>query len=310
MSAGGARAQRPGREPSIAADARELYQQLERGAVSALGQTPADQGGEGAARARRRELYTLLAVCADQVIADFIVDVPAEAIGAIGAGSGSPDEWASAAFCDLLLETFGRYFERNADRWRDGLQPSRIAPLLDRIDEIGPSTSGVLDVARFHYAESLLSSGMRSIAPVAPPVLGAIIDLANAAGLSTAPETIEQIALRSGGILSRLAAVGLDGTRELEHQLIDPATMEFKPESRARLGGTPGQEQLEITLPVIGRVPGSDRWPLPASYEYVIGCPTLVRLDTRVPLQRLWSWTVSTAEPSGYLAARVNRRAA
>jgi hypothetical protein len=288
-------------EQPIAADVRELRDRLARGADASLPPREPQADGLAAARAQRRELYVLAAVCAERVVEDFITATPP---GQVPSLRGSPKSEASAAFSDALLETFGEFFKANPNRWRGGARPTRIEPLLARIDEIGPPSSGVLDRPRFHYAEHLLHAGMRSMAPIAPCVLSAIIELAARAGLSPTPAEVARIGRRSVRVASQLAAVDLGRSREAQRQLIDGRTLEFRVTDSTRLTTDPHRERLELDFEIPAAPGPAGRWPLPAAYSYAVGCPALVRGGAASPLERLWEWTVDAAERSGYLAAR------
>jgi hypothetical protein len=288
-------------EHPIAADVRLLSDRLMGGSGSAPSFPIPQPDGLDEARAQRRELYVLAAVCARQVVEDFIAATPPSEVPRV---KREPASGASAAFNDMLLATFEAFFEGHPDRWRDGVRTSPIAPLLARIDQIGPRSSGVIDTPRFQYAESLLQAGMRSMAPVAPGVLSAIIDLAAEAGLSTAPENVARIAHRSGRVASQLAALDLGRSREVLRLLIDDRTLEFRIPDSTRLTTSPQRERLELDLELPALTTAASRWPLPAAYRHAIGCPALVRVGSVAPLERLWTWAVDAAEQSGYLAVR------
>jgi len=290
-----------GHEQPIAPHVRELHERLVQGAGLTPVPRPPSSDELAEARGARRELYVLAAVCAGPVVEDFIAATPASEVPGV---EDQPVAAPSAWFNDVLLQTFETFFIGHPNQWRDGSRTSSIEPLLTRIDEIGPRSSAVLDAPGFHYAERLLLSGMRSMAPVAPAVLAAIIDLAAQAGLSSTPENLAGIAQRSARVATGLAAVGLDASRELQRQLIDPATLEFRTANRVRLDTTPRRERLELDIEHAAQPAAARRWPLPPAYGYAIGCPALVRVAGPSPLERLWAWTVDAARQTGYLATR------
>lgn len=287
------------REHSIATDVRELHRRLGAG-------DPLESGAAGPApaapRVRRRELYVLLSVCAQHVVPDFIAATPPSLVADL---AREPRSEVSALFHDALLETIAEFFAAHPTRWRDGPRPSSIAPLLARVDEIGPGASGVLDKPSFHYAEQLLKAGMSSVAPVAPAIVSAIIDLVGAmGGLGSTPAEIGAVARRSVGVPARLAALDLATVRQVQRGLIDETTVELRGSVGRRLEGEPGRERLELDIPEPGRPDVIGAWPLPAAYGFTIGCPALVRVNASHPLEELWGWSAEAAVQSGYVSAR------
>ncbi len=296
-------ARQPEHERSIAAEAQELHRHLARDADPGAPFRTPEPEGPARARARRRELYTLVAVCADQVVQDFVAETPPPRLIATRAAAGRPAPESSAAFNDLLLLAVDEFFTTHLNWWRDGPRTSGLEPLLARIDEVGPGASAVLDTPRSRYAERLIQTGMRSMAPVAPGVLSAIATLAGEAGLSTSGSSIARVARRSARVAKQLAALGLAQSSAAQRQLIDDRTLQFVPGAPVRLTAGARGARLELDLGRLDVTVVPSRWRLPASYNHAIGCPALTRLGATAPFDRLWSWTVDVAAATGYLAA-------
>ena len=298
MSAGPAN--RPPERP-IALDARALHRRLHSAIAPAWVPDAAPSPDEDRA-ARRRELYVLLAVCLEEVVGDFVAAVPPEDVPPLRLAEG--ENLVTAAFCDLLLQTFGRFFESRGGAWRDSDRRPSTAPLLDRIDAIGPGASSVLDLPRPRYAEALMRAGMTTMAAVAPPVLSAAAGLAGSARV----EEVAELALASVRVPARLAAVGLDEFGALQRALIDPETMEFRHADAVRLVEENAPPRLKLCeLPDVAAA--QNQWWVQPRETRRLGCPTLVRLGSRSAMERLWAWTVDAAQTSGYFAARLSRGA-
>jgi hypothetical protein len=288
------------RERSIVAQAQALRDECARGADPGVPTTPTSSPSSlDEARAQRRELYVLLAVCAEQVVGDFVTIVRRSEPSDVSWGAG--EMTASAHFADLLQRTIDRFFAENGNQWRDGARTAPIAPLLARIDQLGPQSSAVLDKPCFHYAERLLHTGMRSITPVAPGVMSAIVELASGAGASVAPDDVAKIAVRSVRVAFQLAALNLSRSSDIQVHLIDAETLQLDLR-RARLAGDLGRERIEVDVPEFD--PASMRAErLPPAYDFTIGCPSLIRLGSTSALEQLWRWTVDVAAACGYLGA-------
>jgi hypothetical protein len=235
------------------------------------------------------------------VVPDFVEANPAGAIRSLRVHSGAP---LSPALHDELLAAIEQFFTDYPSRWRGGTEPSPIAPLLERIDEIGPSSSGVNDQPGFHYAESLILTGMRSMVPFAPALLAAIIELEVAAASPPDAAAVAMIAGRSVGVLRQLAAVSLERRSLAERRMIDAESLECFPGAPLRLAGRPGRARLEVELERLLEPGEKLLWPLPPSYAFTIGCPALLKAEREAPLDGLWNWMVDAALQSGFIAAR------
>lgn len=288
------------RERSIVAEAQALRDRCVRGADLALSTADAPTPSTVAeARAQRRELYALLGVCAERVVGDFIAIVPPTKVPSVA--WVSPGMTVSEIFTDLLQRTLERFFVEHTNQWRDGERTTSIGPLLARIDQLGPSSSAVLDRPRFHYAEHLLHAGMRTTAPIAPAVMSAIVELR--ADARTDPNEIAQVARRSVRVALQLASLDLERSSKVQHRLIDADTIALDL-SMVHLAGAPGRERLEVDLRNVANDPGAVRERVvPSAYGYTIGCPSLLRLGSTSALEQMWMWTIEVAEELGYLTA-------